>query len=124
MVSRVTSPSVGATQRYQIELVAGDPAWFGSPGSAVASVLSFVTEPQVPVITWAAAQLSLAGWADTPPANPSHPAIITGTTPASKKVEIFNRELRINIVLNRSTDRIIVTGYSYVQKRGQSKNSP
>src|SRR5262245_57519317 len=62
-VSKVTVPLSGALQANHTELLAGIPAWSGSPFSLVAAALLPVALPETPVIRWRPARLSLAGWA-------------------------------------------------------------
>src|SRR5208282_4431110 len=92
-------PSWMAINLYQTEWAAGAPAWAGSPGSAVAAVVSALVVPQNPEMTMALAKLSFGGGvapravmarpikADTP----------SGSNPSRPRKEIFNRKLRITL---------------------------
>ena len=60
-VLKVHVPLLGAVQRYHIDLPPPLPTWAGSPGSFVAAIFVPVTAPEVPLMTWAKAKLSLPG---------------------------------------------------------------
>src|SRR5438105_4535518 len=60
-VSKLTLPSAGAVQTYQIERPPWMPAWLGSPDSLVPLTFEPVTWPLAPVSSWAPANASFAG---------------------------------------------------------------
>src|ERR1035437_10793079 len=92
-------PASGMTiSLYQTEWAAGAPAWAGSPGSAVADVVSAFVVPPNPVMTMALAKLSFAGAAAVAVEdNPIQAISPSGTRPSRLRNEIFIRNLRITV---------------------------
>src|ERR1035441_2226936 len=101
-------PSWMAINLYQIELVAGAPAWAGSPGSGVAAVVSAFVVPPNPVMTMALAKLSFAGAAAVAVEdNPIQAISPSGTRPSRLRKEIFIRKLRIKLHLIKPVKPLI-----------------
>src|ERR1039457_6020947 len=92
-------PSWITINLYQIEWAAGAPAWAGSPGSAVAAVMSAFVVPPNPAMTMALAKLSFGGGAAplAVEANPIQADIPSGIRPRRPRKEIFIRNLRITL---------------------------
>src|ERR1035437_9232230 len=92
-------PSRMTINLYQTEWAAGAPAWAGSPGSAVAAVVSAFVVPETPARRMALAKLSFGGGAAplAVEANPIQADIPSGIRPRRPRKEIFIRNLRITL---------------------------
>jgi hypothetical protein len=82
-----------------MEWAAGTSAWAGSPGSAVAAVVSAFVVPQNPAMTMALAKLSFGGGVAplTAAARPVQADMPSSTNPSRPRKQIFNRNLRITL---------------------------
>src|ERR1035441_4391868 len=91
-------PSWMAINLYQTEWAAAALAWAGSPGSAVAAVVSAFVVPQNPEMVMALAKLSFAGAAAVAVEdNPIQAISPSGTRLSRLRKEIFIRKIRITL---------------------------
>src|ERR1035437_10890060 len=90
-------PSWITINLYQIEWAAGALAWAGSPGSAVAAVVSAFVVPQNPAMTMALAKLSFGGGVAplAVAARPIQADMPSSTNPSRPRKQIFNANLCI-----------------------------